>query len=285
MSAWQRVTDPVRSLTVTMTLKCEHCSGPIPINGPARTAHCHACQRESPMRRLAKELALASEDMQQLGSPYTVRASNEAEPKCRKCEQVVPIAEWVGQTGASTTIACPGCGTGLPSYPAPAWLRERLPGIVQVFGGDPEVAVAEAGLALDIADEKQAKPIAMACPQCGGGLMITAADERVIECRFCTTSVFLPDELWRRLHPAKTMLAWTVTYTGTPLMTAEDLAEQQRQREAADRARAEREQAAAIPMLEPDAVVEERGLHVGWVLLGVALLVAGMVGLAHLLAG
>jgi hypothetical protein len=115
-------------------------------------------------------------------------------------------------------------------------------------------------------------------------LMITAADERVIECRYCTTSVFLPDELWRRLHPAKTMLAWTVTHTGDPLLTAEALAEQQRERE-----RAERERAAAIPMLEPDEVIESGsdrpgGLHVAWVLLGVAALVAAMVGLAHLVA-
>jgi hypothetical protein len=61
MSVWQPVGDPVRSLTVAMTLKCEHCSAPIPINGPAQQAHCRSCQRDSPMRRLAKELELASE--------------------------------------------------------------------------------------------------------------------------------------------------------------------------------------------------------------------------------
>ncbi|MFV8753236.1 hypothetical protein ACNOYE_22030 [Nannocystaceae bacterium ST9] len=228
--------DTVNTLTVTMTVRCEHCSAPVPINGPLRRAHCRNCQREFPIARLHDELALASEGMQRLGSPYVVRWASAAEPQCRKCEKVVPIAEL--DSIGSTTIACPACGTGLPSYAAPEWLRAKLPAIRRVFGGDPELA---GELALELPSTELA-PIAMACPQCSGGLSITAADDRVVVCRYCTASVFLPDELWRRLHPAKTMLAWTVSYSGERLVTAEALAEAEAE---AERAKAEAERAAA----------------------------------------
>ncbi len=220
--------DAIRSVTVAMTVQCEHCSAPVPINGPVQQAHCRNCQRDFPIARLHEELALASEGMQLLGSPYKVRWSSSPEPECRKCEQVVPISPLAPRDrSGAPPIVCPACSTNLPSYPAPDWLRAKLPAIVHVFGGDPENTAT--GLAL-APEPASIGPVAMACPQCSGGLSITAADDRLVVCHYCNASVYLPDALWRRLHPAKTMLAWTVSYIGEQLVTAETLAEAEAER-------------------------------------------------------
>lgn len=235
--------ETVRCVTVTLTVKCEHCSAPVPVNGPTERVHCRSCQRDSTLADLHEHLALASKRMRQLDSSYEIRYASEAKPKCRQCDQVVNIAELLAQPDLRTTIPCAQCGAGLPAYPAPAWLRAKLPAIRQVFGGDPELA-QDAGLALELEPTPEPKPIAMACPQCAGSLLITAADERVLECRYCSTSVFLPDELWRRLHPAKTMCAWTFTYAGT-LQTTKEIAQQERERER-EQIEAERARAKAV---------------------------------------
>jgi hypothetical protein len=66
--------------------------------------------------------------------------------------------------------------------------------------------------------------------------MITADDERTTTCRFCSVAVFLPDELWRRLHPVATMRTWTLTYAGRALLDpAEHAAAEEARRVAAAR--------------------------------------------------
>ena len=99
----------------------------------------------------------------------------------------------------------------MPTFPAPEWLKEQLPTALQVFGGDEEVARAQ-GVDLAV-NEAATKPIAMPCPSCGGGLTIKHDTDRTVTCQFCSTSVFIPDALWVRLHPTKTMLRWTLTYS------------------------------------------------------------------------
>jgi hypothetical protein len=95
-----------------------------------------------------------------------------------------------------------------------------MPTALQVLGGDGDVAKEQAGLELHV-KEDATKPIATACPACGGGLSVGRDAERTIDCRFCHASVFIPDELWKRFHPGKTMLRWTITYTGA--LTSETL--------------------------------------------------------------
>jgi hypothetical protein len=56
----------------------------------------------------------------------------------------------------------------------------------------------------------------MACPSCGGALKSAADTQRTTSCEFCGSSVYLPDDLWRRLHPAKKAQPWISVHTTTP---------------------------------------------------------------------
>ena len=211
--AWRPVSGTPGFVTLTMCVQCEHCAQPVPVNGPARQVHCANCEGDTPLHRLHEELVLVSEGALQLGSPYTHQGYEEASPQCARCGAQVPVDAWLGREGAVATLPCPSCGAALPTYPAPAWLKQRLPNARQVFGGDPEVARAEAGLELQVEEAGQA-PVAMACPQCNGGLTITPETPRTMTCSFCGVSVFLPDALWLRLHPARKMRRWTLSFVG-----------------------------------------------------------------------
>ena len=211
--AWRDLPEKPGFVTLTMCVQCDHCAQPVPVNGPVRQVHCANCEGDTPLHRLHEELVLASDGYQQLGSPYTHQTYAQAEPQCARCGAAVPVDAWLDREGAVATIPCPSCGAALPTYPAPAWLKKRLPNSRQVFGGDPEVARAEAGLELRVDEEGQA-PFAMACPQCNGGLTITQETPRTMTCAFCGVSVFLPDALWLRLHPARRMRRWTLSFVG-----------------------------------------------------------------------
>jgi len=57
--------------------------------------------------------------------------------------------------------------------------------------------------------EKISGVIVFTCPQCGGALKIDGS-ERMPVCQFCNTNVYLPDDLWLRMHPAKMKVRWYV---------------------------------------------------------------------------
>ncbi len=216
--SWQPVPSKVQHITQRIHIGCARCAAPIPVNGPCRSVHCDQCMSDMPID-LSCELELASEGMQRVGSLFQRGQFKDPVPDCISCGENVPIEAYWNHVGATTTIPCPSCGAGLPTYPAPEWLRNALPTALQVFGGDPQLAAAEAGLQVEI-DQTKPEPIVMACPKCGGGLSLTCEAERTTTCEFCSASVFLPDELWRRLHPVKMARAWTLTYSGTSLQSA-----------------------------------------------------------------
>jgi hypothetical protein len=56
----------------------------------------------------------------------------------------------------------------------------------------------------------------MSCPSCAAGLQITAADQRTTTCAYCKASVYIPDDLWRQLHPAKQARGWNAVFQLTP---------------------------------------------------------------------
>ena len=57
-----------------------------------------------------------------------------------------------------------------------------------------------------------ARPISFACPDCGAGLKIDHAAPRVLACAYCAADLYLPDALWRTLHPARPRRPFWVTF-------------------------------------------------------------------------
>jgi hypothetical protein len=210
--SWRDAGPSVRSVTLTLSTSCDHCAQPIPISGPVQAARCPHCSKDTPVGHLYQILCFAAAGTR-VRSEYKYTWFPEPVPECARCGKGVPVESVLTKESAATTIPCPSCSAGLPTFPAPAWLKAQLPAALQVIGGDADVAREQGGVELAV-DQAATKPIAMPCPSCGGGLTIQKDTERTIACQFCATSVFIPDELWKRLHPVKTMLRWTLTYSG-----------------------------------------------------------------------
>ncbi|MBY9000668.1 MAG: hypothetical protein KGD64_07125 [Candidatus Heimdallarchaeota archaeon] len=53
--------------------------------------------------------------------------------------------------------------------------------------------------------------IALTCPKCAGALIIDGKD-RLVPCKYCGVNVYLPDDLWLRLHPVEVKSRWYLVY-------------------------------------------------------------------------
>jgi hypothetical protein len=232
----------VRCVSLQLGIKCDHCGSMVPINGPARSVHCDDCLRDTPLLGLGEQLSMASIDISELDSNYTSKVFEDPGAQCSKCEAMIPIGDYIKAPQSPPTIPCSNCGAGAMSYPAPDWLKELLPNALQVFGGEPVAADGRGGASLVV--ENEPEPVVMACPNCGGGLTITQEAERTTACHYCNASVFLPDQLWRRLHPVRVMRRWALRYA-FPLRTATELQKEAAQRDDHQRKQAEQQALAA----------------------------------------
>ncbi|MGC9367228.1 MAG: hypothetical protein ACP5FK_09365 [bacterium] len=53
------------------------------------------------------------------------------------------------------------------------------------------------------------EPISIKCPKCGGNFMIKG-ENRIKKCIHCGISYYIPDDLWKKFHPAPVKNRWFV---------------------------------------------------------------------------
>jgi LSD1 subclass zinc finger protein len=248
----------------TLRTECTSCGMPLPLDRPAREVLCSQCQKtvaipspvwewlvgafEGDHRPLPGKMLTLTETV--AGFRLHAQIANIV-PRCEHCAAAYPVSELDPDQGRD--FACTGCGDPASAWPAPDWLRHMVPTARQIISTDPGGATTPEGRPLDSSVEESVKPVAMPCPQCSGSLRITAEHERVITCQYCSTDVFLPDEIWRRLHPVKTVQWWYARYEGK---TAEE--------KAADRQAAER--AADLERKKRRAAIARQMLPVSWMM-------------------
>lgn len=207
-------------------LDCPHCGNPVVVNGPLLHPACTSCQKRVEMPAdVWKDILLDFErEYESLkpgsGSNATVMTGSltikyssvklpPPDPACPTCQENWDIASL--STGTDGEMRCRKCGRTTPVFPAPGWLSDRIPTARQVFFADREHAGADEGGE----PSESFRPIALSCPLCGGGLLITPEMERTVPCRYCNADVYLPDGVWLKLHPAKTAKYWMVRFEGS----------------------------------------------------------------------
>lgn len=201
---------------------CNECGGPVFLEGPVLSAECPSCFETLHFNVDFWEAILeqAYVEYESLGwdegrnattiaQGYTVAlARGRQMPKCPACREALDISPAQGDYAGPLT--CTACGKRTSSHPAPDWLRARMPTAERLFcaatEGDPNGAQE-----LSIPDA--AKPVMMACMNCGASLGITTESPRITTCSYCETENYLPDMLWRRLHPARKRVSWYVSFS------------------------------------------------------------------------
>lgn len=209
----------------TFRVTCRHCGQPGPVNLPAQEHACAFCQETTaiPPTLFGDLLEMLDDEYRELSPGEVQTYEDDAEgveavvsyrrvdkPLCEKCKQ--PYRDESIADGSARDIFCASCGDPASTAPVPAWLVARVPTARQLVSVHRGTA-GGAGVAPEIAAEA-AQPIAMACPSCGAGLTITHEHARTTPCTFCNVSVYLPDPLWRKLHPVRTVQEWFVGFEG-----------------------------------------------------------------------
>jgi hypothetical protein len=197
-------------------------------------------------------------------------------PACGACGTLVALETL--PLGMDGKASCGRCSAEVTTYPAPSWLGEELPSLRQIYGAEREVTSAHGMPAPRTSAARGDDAVILSCPNCGGSLRVTGETQRTTPCTYCQTNVFLPDDLWRRLHPVKTVRAWSIAFRGQ-LQTREELESKARKkakeaREAEERAARERaEEAERARQAAVDAEVAKREKKTG-VIVAVVFIVA-----------
>ncbi len=197
-------------------VKCPKCDNPVPLNGPWETAHCDHCQADFDIphdywtdifKDILEEIKTgelkAGEGRNSTiwGTFNTTLMYGNQIPYCLGCGTDFTDDALTPNAG---TLKCAKCGETSVVSPSPEWLKEEFPS-AKLFvnatlrtGDEPET-------------EGVSGPVAFTCLKCGGALVVDGED-RLVPCQFCNVKVYLPDDLWLRLHPAKSKTRWFVVF-------------------------------------------------------------------------
>lgn len=195
----------------------------MPINAPVRRAHCRGCDAsiDVPVDVWGDLLVLFDDEHEhltlgQVRHHGTSIAGVDARcsfaltsPTCERCHALVPVDI---PLDLRHDVPCGACGTRFHVYPVPEWLQKLSPTAQQIYARDLGEAHGESGMQASI--PQGTAPIVMSCPQCGGSLRLGSDVTRTLTCHYCTSDVYLPDDLWQRIHPAKTVKEFFVRFEG-----------------------------------------------------------------------
>ncbi len=218
--------------TFTLKFDCEKCGEMVAVNGPAHAIICSSCQKQYSTKPASwgETICLSNGGSRTLGDFYRCKGYKTRQPRCPKCDKHFPFDEAL--VGHDTQIPCPHCDLAIQTFPAPEWLKQELPAVVQLVGADRE-GPDSSGVALDT-NEQAPRPVMLNCPNCAAPLKITAEAERTMACEHCNVDVYLPDGVWRRLHPVHTVHPWSIVYEGK-LETAQKRIERQNEEQREER--------------------------------------------------
>ena len=213
---------------------CRACGQPVPVNGLVDKTSCPHCQASVTVPSRLWERAIGALDVGALVDETgqralrarpefkdgTTRRTLRVErtirdsPLCIHCGAELEVLE-ESALEATFDLRCASCGAS--SRFEPPGLQLRLPSV-----GLSHVSATEGGAEATDATSATAtaagrtEPVVMSCPSCSASLDITADSERTTRCQYCNASVYIPDDLWRRMHPVRTATTWNVVYRLTP---------------------------------------------------------------------
>jgi hypothetical protein len=127
-------------------------------------------------------------------------------PLCAGCG--APLDLTSAAPGTDGVVPC-RCGASTTTFPPPPWLTAVEPDALQLFGAVKEGAPAGSE---SVGLREERSPISFTCPDCGANLKIGPESPRVVDCQYCKADLYLPDPLWRALHPVKKRVPWFVAY-------------------------------------------------------------------------
>jgi len=200
---------------IECSFSCPKCDSSIKLNGPVLKVHCDSCQNdiEVPesfwkdiLNDIRSDLKNDLKEGEGRGSTIfghfnTNLTYGRLKPYCYQCKKNITIDEsW----SLPFMYKCPDCASKIGIYESPDWLKKVVPKVKLLVNCD--LTSGE-----EKEEHKSNKLIVFTCPKCGGALDIDGS-ERLINCEYCSADIYLPDDLWLRLHPVKIKKRWFIGY-------------------------------------------------------------------------
>lgn len=198
----------------------------MPINALTERFQCHSCQKTQEFKfDFWKKSILNSAVTEGFklnegeGQPSTIMTGEftfhltygKQHPRCSKCK--TPLDENKLEDFAKSGIAvCEKCNNEISVRSIPDSLKELFPGLKYLVCEDSDLFPTSKS---NMTIPQAIKPILFTCPSCAGNLEIDGKD-RVVTCKFCNSEIYLPDDLWLRMHPVKTIERWYMVYPDSP---------------------------------------------------------------------
>jgi hypothetical protein len=205
----------VRYGSLKVVTKCSFCDSPVIINGPVLKLKCKFCDKELLFsKNLWNEIIYKLDEFiydSKSGAKNTLTSgsgkfefkvtySNDV-PKCVKCKTELNVEGVYGDS-----IKCEDCGELNSICKSPEWIDYSS--AKMIIGGVKEGVDSKTDL------DKSLQPIAMNCPNCSSPLKITQEKTRVTTCEYCESEFYIPEPVWDKLHPKKTVTTWSIKFEG-----------------------------------------------------------------------
>lgn len=195
-------------------VSCPRCTTSVPVNALVPRLTCSACQgevvpdkllhelkREPFWARLLQRRSISVEDVSLKGEIAW------GEPLCPSCKALLPLPAALEAAAASGHLDCPACARRIVVRQVPAELiPPGLDYVTHLVGEEPSLLP---GAAATVVPPETAKPILFPCPSCNASLPVDGSS-RTVECTYCHANAYLPDDLWRKLHPVRTISRWYI---------------------------------------------------------------------------
>ncbi|MGC9367551.1 MAG: hypothetical protein ACP5FK_11000 [bacterium] len=200
---------------VELSIVCPKCDNSIKFTGPLLQVHCDSCQHDIdvPKEFLVDLIKDIKQSVQKELEPGQGTNSTifghfncnltyaNMKPYCTECKLDVDLEKISPQ---DENYRCPQCGNNIPIDSPPDWLKQEFPGITALYNCLLRDPSSDNSTSSD-------KIVVFTCPKCGGALDIDGKD-RMVECNFCGADIYLPDDLWLRLHPVKVKRRWFFSF-------------------------------------------------------------------------
>jgi ribosomal protein L37AE/L43A len=207
----------MKSVCFEIKTKCNSCGNPLVVNAAVTDIYCKSCNNvnniseenwTSLLEDAVKEGPGLSENEGQTSTVFmgqfqfsTMYGNQKA--RCEKCKEPVPEEKIAGFTEVGI-YKCAKCDNDVSVRPAPGFLTAKFPQVKYLVAED-ENMLAKNDKGYE--PPNNVKPVIFTCPSCGGALKVDGSD-RMMECEFCKNTIYLPDDLWFRLHPPKVIERW-----------------------------------------------------------------------------
>ena len=129
------------------------------------------------------------------------------DPRCSKCKTGIDLSK-IEEYSNQQHVKCSNCSNTIFIRKPTEAITVILPRIKYLACEDEDLI---SGKQSNDKLPESSQPVLFTCPSCAGNLEIDGSD-RMITCKFCSSQIYLPDDLWFRLHPSESVQRWYILY-------------------------------------------------------------------------